>query len=134
MRGDGEYGTMIRQPARSAIGRGGSSRRESRRQSWYNMSMDKKTIILVALAIIAIMNIAAFVLMGHDKKMARQGKWRVPEKRLFLMTACFGGLGGMLGMKVFHHKTRHWYFKVFFPVLLVVQIVLLAVGAYLLVR
>jgi len=125
---------MIRQPARSAIGRGGSSRRESRRQSWYNMSMDKKTIILVALAIIAIMNIAAFVLMGHDKKMARQGKWRVPEKRLFLMTACFGGLGGMLGMKVFHHKTRHWYFKVFFPVLLVVQIVLLAVGAYLLVR
>jgi len=125
---------MIRQPARSAIGRGGSSRRESRRQSWYNMSMDKKTIILVALAIIAIMNIAAFVLMGHDKKMARQGKWRVPEKGLFLMTACFGGLGGMLGMKVFHHKTRHWYFKVFFPVLLVVQIVLLAVGAYLLVR
>ena len=50
------------------------------------------------------------------------------------MTACFGGLGGVLGMKVFHHKTRHRYFKVFFPVLLVVQIVLLAVGAYLLVR
>lgn len=102
--------------------------------SWYNAGMDKKTIILVALTIIAIMNIAAFALMGHDKKMARQGKWRIPEKRLFLVTACFGGLGGVLGMKVFHHKTQHWYFKVFFPVLLVAQIVLLAVGAYLLTR
>ena len=96
--------------------------------------MDKKTIILVALAIIAIMNIAAFALMGHDKRCACQGKWRVPEKTLFLVTACFGGLGGVLGMKVFHHKTQHWYFKVFFPVLLVVQIVLLAVGGYLLMR
>ena len=102
--------------------------------SWYNAGMDKKMIILVALAIIAIMNIAAFALMGHDKKCARLGKWRVPEKMLFLLTACFGGLGGVLGMKVFHHKTQHWYFKVFFPVLLIVQVVLLVVGTYLLVR
>ena len=102
--------------------------------SWYNTLMEKRTIILVAVAIIAIMNIAAFALMGHDKKCARQGKWRVPERTLFLVTACFGGLGGVLGMKVFHHKTQHWYFKVFFPVLLVVQIVALVVGAYLLMR
>ena len=101
---------------------------------WYNDIMDKKTIILVALAIIAIPNIASFALMGHDKRCARQGKWRIPEKTLFLVTACFGGLGGVLGMKVFHHKTQHWYFKVFFPVLLIVQIFLLAVGTYLLVR
>ena len=102
--------------------------------SWYNAGMDKKTIILVALTIIAIMNIATFALMGHDKRCARQGKWRVPEKALFLVTACFGGLGGVLGMKVFHHKTRHWYFRVFFPVLLIVQTALLVVGAYLLMR
>ena len=96
---------------------------------WYNVIMDKKMIILVALAIIAIMNIASFALMGHDKRCACQGKWRVPEKTLFFVTACFGGLGGVLGMKVFHHKTQHWYFKVFFPVLLIVQIAVLAVGA-----
>lgn len=74
--------------------------------SWYNADMDKKTTIPVALAIIAVMNIAAFALMGHDKRCARQGKWRVAEKTLFLVTACFGGLGGVLGMKVFHHKTN----------------------------
>ena len=91
--------------------------------------MNKSTIILVAVAVVVVMNIVAFVLMGHDKKCARQGKWRVPEKTLFLVMACFGGLGGVLGMKVFHHKTQHWYFKVFFPVLLIVQIAVLAVGA-----
>ena len=102
--------------------------------SWYNTGMDKKTIILVAPAIIVIMNILAFVLMGHDKRCAHQGKWRVPEKWLFLVTACFGGLGGVLGMKVFHHKTQHWYFRVFFPLLLVVQIVVLAAVAYVFMR
>ena len=96
--------------------------------------MDRKTIILAALAVTAVMNTAAFALMGHDKRCARQGKWRVSEKALFLVTACFGGLGGVLGMKVFHHKTQHWYFRVFFPVLLIVQIALLATGAYLLMR
>ena len=60
------------------------------------MSMDKKTIILAAVAIVMVMNIIAFALMGHDKKRARQGKWRVSEKALFLVTACFGGLGGVL--------------------------------------
>ena len=101
---------------------------------WYNDIMDKKMVILVALAIIAIMNITAFALMGHDKRCARQGKRRVPEKTLFLVTACFGGLGGVLGMKVFHHKTQHWYFKVFFPVLLIIQIAVISAGAYLLMR
>lgn len=69
--------------------------------------------------------------MGYDKRCARRGKWRVSEKTLFLATSCFGGLGGVLGMKVFHHKTQHWYFRVFFPVLLIVQIALLAFGVYL---
>ena len=94
--------------------------------------MDKKTIVPAVLAVIAIMNISSFSLIDHDKRCARQGKWRVPEKRLFLVTACFGGLGGVLGMKVFHHKTKHWYFRVFFPVLLILQTVLLTAGIYIL--
>ncbi len=94
--------------------------------------MNKSTIILATVTVIMIMNIVSFALMGHDKRCARQGKWRVPEKTLFLVTACFGGMGGVLGMKVFHHKTQHWYFKVFFPVLLIVRIALLAFVVYLL--
>ena len=61
--------------------------------------------------------------MCPSGKVARTGKNAV------FVIACFGGLGGVLGMKVFHHKTQHWYFKVLFPVLLIVQIAVLAVGA-----
>lgn len=52
--------------------------------------------MLTALAVLAITNLICFFLMGHGKKCARKGKWRVPEKTLFLAAACFGGLGGML--------------------------------------
>ncbi len=96
--------------------------------------MDRNMILLAVLAAVAVRNMAAFALMGYDKRCARRGKWRVPERRLFLVTACFGGLGGVLGMRVFRHKTQHWYFRVFFPVLLALQIVVLAAGAWLLTR
>ena len=71
------------------------------------------------------MNLLSYILMGLDKRAAQEGRWRVPEKTLFLVTALFGGLGGVMGMHVFRHKTKHWYFRVFFPVLLIVQIVIL---------
>ena len=96
--------------------------------------MDATVIVILVVVALVVLNVISFGLMAYDKRCARQGKWRVPEKRLFLVTACFGGLGGVLGMKVFHHKTQHWYFKVFFPVMLIVQVVLLAVGAYWLYR
>ena len=96
--------------------------------------MNRQTVVVIALAVIAAMNVVAFTLMGIDKRRARRGAWRISERALFMTTACFGGLGGVLGMKVFHHKTQHWYFKVFFPVLLFVQVVLLAAGAYWLYR
>jgi uncharacterized membrane protein YsdA (DUF1294 family) len=73
-----------------------------------------------------VMNLLAFALMGIDKAKAKRGAWRITEKTLFLVTALFGGLGGTLGMTFFRHKTKHWYFKLGFPALLVIQIVLLA--------
>ena len=92
--------------------------------------MNRQTVVVIALAVIADMNVVAFTLMGIDKRRARRGAWRISERALFMMTACFGGLGGVLGMKVFHHKTQHWYFWVFFPVLLVLQIAILAIGVH----
>lgn len=71
--------------------------------------------------LLLMMNALSFCLMGIDKRRARQGKWRVPERTLFLAAALFGGLGGVLGMKVFRHKTRHASFRIGFPVLLIAQ-------------
>lgn len=75
----------------------------------------------MAIGVLIAVNLFSFWLMGYDKRCARRGKWRVPEKRLFLAAACFGALGGLLGMKVFRHKTRHWSFRIGFPLLLIVQ-------------
>ena len=92
------------------------------------------THLIIAAAVLAVLNLVSFGLMAYDKRCAQKGKWRVPEKVLFLATACFGGLGGVLGMVLCRHKTKHWYFQVFFPIFLVVQIALLAVGYWLLTR
>lgn len=77
-------------------------------------------ILLIYLLVI---NIVAFLAMGLDKWKARRDKWRVPEKTLFLLVLIGGSIGGILGMTVFRHKTRHWYFRIGFPVILVLQIV-----------
>jgi len=80
-----------------------------------------KTVTMIVLGALLLLNLLSFFLMGHDKKCARKNMRRVPEKTLFLSAILFGGLGGTLGMLVFRHKTKHWYFKVFFPLLLILQ-------------
>ena len=79
-------------------------------------------------AALAATNLFSFGLMAYDKHCARAGKRRVPEKALFLATACFGALGGVLGMQLCRHKTRHWHFKIFFPLMLAAQAALLIWG------
>ena len=76
-------------------------------------ALDRKTLLLGVLAVLIVMNLVSFALMGIDKRRAQRGAWRISEKALLLTTACFGGLGGVMGMRLFHHKTKHWYFRVF---------------------
>lgn len=89
----------------------------------------KDTILAIVIVALVVMNVIAFVLMADDKRRAKQGAWRIPEKTLFLATGLFGGLGGTLGMFMLRHKTKHWYFRLGFPALLVLQIVLLVAAA-----
>lgn len=73
----------------------------------------------------AAMSLVAFCAMGWDKMQAKRHAWRVPEKTLFLLAFLMGGIGGSLGMYVFRHKTKHWYFAVFFPLFALAQIALM---------
>ena len=86
------------------------------------------TVLLVWLAVI---NLLTFIVYGADKRRARKGKWRVPEKTLFLLPLLGGSVGALLGMRVFHHKTKHWYFVWGVPAILLAQI---ALAAWLLAR
>ena len=76
-----------------------------------------------------IVNVAAFATYGADKRRAKQGRWRVPEKTLFLLPLLGGSVGALLGMLVFRHKTKHWYFVWGIPLILLAQIAL-AVWVY----
>ena len=73
-----------------------------------------------------IINIISFALMGIDKKRARNKEWRISEAALFTTAILFGSLGSNIGMRYFRHKTKHWYFVIFMPLIMIVQIVILA--------
>ena len=70
-------------------------------------------------------NAVSFILMGVDKRLAKERKRRIPENTLFLSAACMGALGGILGMYCFRHKTKHMAFVIGFPILLVIEIAVL---------
>ena len=70
-----------------------------------------------------------FTVYGADKAKAKRGAWRVPEKTLFLLPLLGGSVGALLGMLVFRHKTKHWYFVWGIPLILLAQIAL-AVWVY----
>ena len=70
-------------------------------------------------------SVLLFVLMGADKAAARAHKRRIPEARLFFFAVLGGAIGGTAGMYVFRHKTKHWYFALFFPLLALAQAALL---------
>ena len=79
------------------------------------------TVLLVWLAAT---NLVTFAVYGIDKAKAKRGTWRVPEKTLFLLPLLGGSLGALLGMRVFHHKTKHWYFVWGIPLILLAQLAL----------
>ena len=66
------------------------------------------------LTYLVVTNVLLFILMGVDKKKARQKAWRIPERNLLLLGFLGGGLGGFLGMHHFRHKTKLLIFKVIF--------------------
>lgn len=68
--------------------------------------------------------------MGLDKRKAQKGAWRIPEKSLFLPVILGGGIGGILGMKFFRHKTKHWYFVIGFPFICVIEYALIGYLIY----
>jgi uncharacterized membrane protein YsdA (DUF1294 family) len=79
--------------------------------------------VLVCISLAALgMSLCLLVLMGADKRLAKTGGRRVPEKRLFLFALLGGAAGGLLGMYAFRHKTRHWYVVLGFWALTILQL------------
>ena len=87
-------------------------------------------IYKIAAVYIVLINISAFIVYGIDKAKAKQNKWRIPEKVLIIFAILCGSIGAILGMIVFHHKTRKPKFYVGVPIIIVLQIALTVLYFY----
>ena len=95
------------------------------------MQLDKRYLVRYNAAMkvlclhLAVINLIAFGFMAADKRRAQKHRWRIPEHTLFAAALLGGSFGTLLGMYLCHHKTKHWYFVVGMPLILVVQIALI---------
>lgn len=70
-------------------------------------------------------NLLSFIIFGVDKYLAIKHKWRISEKTLLVSFILGGFLGGSLGMIIWHHKTKKWYFKLWLVVAFIIHFMLL---------
>lgn len=71
-----------------------------------------------------VINIAALCMYGSDKKKAKRKENRISEARLMRVTICGGAIGAMIGMHLFRHKTVKRKFRVWVPILFVLEMIL----------
>ena len=70
-----------------------------------------------------IFSLIGFCSMGIDKRKAQLGKWRIPERTLFLIAILGGSPGSIAGMLFFRHKTRHASFRYGLPLIFVLELI-----------
>ena len=80
-----------------------------------------KNILLYLLGI----NLIGFLAMFIDKKKAEKNKWRTPENTLLTITAIGGGIGSIIGMYIFHHKTQKVKFVLMFPIITITEYIMI---------
>ena len=89
-----------------------------------------KYLLFGLLIYLAAINIVAFFLYGIDKWKARHDKWRITEARLIWIAVAGGSIGALLGMKIWHHKTKHNKFRFGLPAILILQIAAVVAVVY----
>lgn len=77
------------------------------------------------LALLGVLNLITFLVFGFDKLIAGGRARRVPEKVLWLLSVLGGSVGGLLGMFVFHHKTRKLSFQLVMAGIFLIQMILI---------
>lgn len=82
--------------------------------------------LMLGCVYLGIVNIVTFVIYAIDKRRAGRGASRVPESTLLGLALVGGALGALLAMLSVRHKTQKWYFMYTVPVMLAVQIALVA--------
>ena len=77
------------------------------------------------LAYVIVLSLILLIFMYTDKQKAVKQQWRISEKTLFSLAIFGGAIGGVLGMYLFRHKTKHNSFAFGFPLLAAVHVFIL---------
>jgi len=85
---------------------------------------------LYFLGFLLLLNISSYITIWYDKRKSIKGRWRIPEKRLFILAVIGGALGVYLGMKAFRHKTLHLTFKYGIPFLIIINLFVIGIIFY----
>lgn len=72
--------------------------------------------------LIFIWNLLVFLMYGADKYYAKKEKWRIKESTLILSAFLMGGIGALLGIFAFRHKTRKLKFRIFVPIATILNV------------
>ena len=80
----------------------------------------------IILGYLLAVNITSFLLYGIDKFKAKKNLWRISEATLLTMAAIGGSIGAWVGMRIWHHKTMHKKFKYGIPLIIILQVALVA--------
>ena len=81
--------------------------------------------LILFLIYLLVINFYAVVITVSDKKLAKSGASRVPEKKLFITAALGGSLGMYITMRKIRHKTLHKRFMIGIPLIMAAQCVLI---------
>jgi len=73
---------------------------------------------------VIVMNLVGLLIMGEDKKRAKKHQYRISERTLWLVAIFGGAIGTTAGMQAFRHKTKHTSFKLGFPLLAILEIII----------
>ena len=72
-----------------------------------------------------IINLIGILAMYIDKKKAIKGSWRIQEKTLIMISVLGGGIGALIGMYLFRHKTKKLKFTMGIPVIIICEFILI---------
>jgi len=76
------------------------------------------------LGYLSLLNILSLIIMVHDKRNAKNHKWRVSEATLITISLLGGSIGILMGMYIFRHKTNHLKFTLGIPLILLLNLFL----------